>query len=358
MDVRITTVDALDRRGTLAADQRTDELLENSAPVDDGRNRPTNLGRDLVRNVAPPTRLLVGLGHSLFDDGLDLSLDVFTKLIGNFAPTFVVVHFTEDVPVSLTLTGLTALAFAGTSADDDLELLAGHFLCEVMTLLLHVLLNLREVELRRLHLRKLLDDIGKSLRSSNILGLHLRNLFRVQVGTSSRDKTDARKKPGTGNVVLLGRTGGRLDDRVDRAVSADVPQTRGRLDTADEVTVSDVAELMDDDAVDCVVRFLTQELRVVPEHESVHLDVIRDHRGGNVHRGNLGDVTRQLRPEGVLRHEDDQVPVEVEVGFTASRRFHISTLPCLWWWLHCYAEIIRYEVDYLEVIRRDIHTAI
>ena len=54
VDVRVLAVDALDRRGAFAADQVSDELLEDGAPVDDTAHAASDFSLDVCRDASPP----------------------------------------------------------------------------------------------------------------------------------------------------------------------------------------------------------------------------------------------------------------------------------------------------------------
>ena len=106
------------------------------------------------------------------------------------------------------------------------------------------------------------------------------------------------------------------DDGVDREVRRDVPQLRRSSSATVEVPEDEVVVLVGEDTSDLPLRQFREELRVPVEDELVRFLVERHRRGGHRSRGRLLDVPAQLCEERIVLQEGDEVPVEVEIGFT------------------------------------------
>ena len=292
VDVGVALVDALHRVGAPAADQLTDELTEDLAPVDDVGHRFADGVNQLGGHISPAVSLRVCGLDGFLDDRLDLALHVLLDLVGEALPGAVVVQRTESV----------------------------HRGAEV-GVVLRLFVDFLEVPLRGLHGRQLSDDLSQLHRSLLVLGPVAS--FGVLEGFAG-NKCELGQLPLAFEVIGTGAA--RIeDDGVDRQVSGDVPQLRRRLLATVQVAEDEVVKLVREHASDLTGRQRGEELRVPVQDEVVPLLVEGNSRRGHVFRGDLRDVARQLREERRVLQERHEMSIQVEVGLASLE--HVNTIP-------------------------------
>lgn len=108
MNVRVPTIDALDRCRPPTGQKGSDELTEHRPPGDNARDRLANCVAHLGRNVAPTRRFLIRPMHGLFHHVTDAILDVFALVFTDVVPHAVIVHRIDPIIA-------TGLAFTPTT---------------------------------------------------------------------------------------------------------------------------------------------------------------------------------------------------------------------------------------------------
>lgn len=184
------------------------------------------------------------------------------------------------------------------------------FSVALLPLLLHLVLQLLEVPLRRLVLGEVGDELGDGHGVLLLLGpFPAFRCFRELTGHEAASRQ--------GHVGVPG------DDAVDCQVRGHVPHLGRCLATFRQVAEDEVVELVGQDATDLLVRHFAEELRVPVQRDVVVLGVEGHRRRGHGVRRRLPDVPGQLSEERRVLEEGDEVAIQVEVGLDGVQHRHI-----------------------------------
>ena len=305
MNERILAVDALDGAGPTAGLTHAGPVLENVAPVDRAEGHGADFLAKLGGNVAPTIRRVVRLLARLTHGMLDLTIHDVAELFGDVVPTIVLIARPKD-PTFVAFAISTRLRGAGNLHS---------LLAPLETFLLRLFLDLVEVPLRSLLLRKLRDDLAE-----------LRGGFLNFLGKSRIDGTLAHE---TGQKEIRRKTRHRVapsDHTVDSEIGADVPETV-RLATARGDVLKDEVEVLvlvdasavrvDETGSGLLVRDGRHPTCAVGDLDLFRLGIVTRCGGVDLHAARRGghdtltNPTRKLREEGRDLEPTDRVEIEV-----------------------------------------------
>ena len=296
LDRGILPVEPLHVGGAVRAAGHAAELLENRAPVDLTAEEVAELGPRLSGDRAPLARG-VAVADGLLERLTDLALDELPLLVVHVVPALVVVHAAGD--------------------DADRVAFPVHQVAVLVDTDVAVLQRLREA----LALGSLLDVIGHVLEESEVLlgGEALRqrrDLLADSLVAGDSSLTNLRRDLGLQRLESLTRDESTLGElllrnhRVDGEVRRVVVE-RVRLHAAGGgVLEHQVEALVLEEPLHLLGGEAGHEVGVPPH---VDVAVLGEHSGrGDFLRANLRHRAEDLREEGLIPHEVDEMGVDVE----------------------------------------------